>query len=256
MRLWILVGLVFFVGLAFAQCTVTASNIVVGTDDECSDGIAVDDAIVYVGEDYYVCGELSSSGSVRAYHSQVMPDQTVSTTENDFSLHGVADTTQHLVYYINFELVSPCEKTFDPIRVEVQNKCIQLPPSTIQAIPNSVENGEEFELYVSNAEKELYMVVTGLNAPLNATIEAATEWTQTFNSEDCCEEPPCSCELKFSFVDPKHTICSNDVTSITVNVKEESGSVLELEGTGVLFFVIAGVVVIIALIVFVVHKYL
>ncbi|MCD6522831.1 MAG: hypothetical protein J7K68_03705 [Candidatus Diapherotrites archaeon] len=223
------IALVVVTAMVYGACQISEAYI--GTDPLCSDKVTSEKANVYSYEDFYVCLKIdgiSSGEPVTAYEKIIMPKQTTVVRDDGYIyLHGKADTNMHKVYYIELN-ASECNDTIR-LPVEIKNTCIQLPPSTIQAVPNSVEEGENFAIEINNANKDLDMNIIGLKIPVKSRVFRGLKWTRSFSSYACCtpQEEVCSCKLKFAFTDPKHPICQNDATEIEVRVYKKKQQIIE-----------------------------
>ena len=221
MRLAIVIGLIMLASLASALCSASLENVVVGTDSRCPNGVPAEQARVYVGEEYYICGEaylngvLLAGGSVSGYEPEIM-DSSAPIWNGVFSLQGKANTVKHKFHFIELALSEPCEYMFEPFALEVKNSCLMVPPSNIEAIPNTVKQGQEFTIEVANVRVETIMSLSGLTSPISTVILAGGKWRQSFPHTSCAEIG--SCILSFEFTDAKHPLCKAS-SSLVVEVK-------------------------------------
>ncbi|MBN3037453.1 MAG: hypothetical protein JW834_03330 [Candidatus Diapherotrites archaeon] len=213
---------ILLVSAALAACDYSVTSMAIGSKADCSDAMPVEQARVYAGEDYYVCGALDIGGArISAYEESIMPQQEADTrAQGRFILHGKANTEKWGVYYIKLELEEPCEGELMQVPVEVRTRCVQLPPSTVQAVPNAVEEGKSFAIEVANADKDLDMQIQGLAMPITARIVQGEKWTRSVTSQECAPAGQ-ACTLRFSFVEAEHPICRHDGSAIEVRVREE-----------------------------------
>ena len=214
---------IVFLAFAIASpCPFQAENILIDIEPGCPQGEPLNQSHVYIQEEFYVCGELSAlTGTITAYEPTIMKNQTVRLENNRFELHGQTNTNQHKVYYIKLNH-SNCE--LNPVPLEVKDKCDQIPPTVKLRPENAIEEGIEFTVEITNLEKDFKLDLTGLKNNVNALIENEP-WTQNFHSSDCCEIPPCSCLLKFSFTDARHPICQDNSTTFKLVVNEKTSDV-------------------------------
>ena len=206
----LMVAMLFLLAPVLA-CNATMSNISIGTVFGCPDGVPVEQAEVYAGEGFYLCGqvqlngELLANGRIHGQATGIVNDDAL-VVNSVFSISGSADVHDHKYYYIDLGLKQPCEKEFEAVPLEVKTNCIMVPPSTIEAVPNIIEQGEMFELKVKNAPDDVQMKITGLNVPVSSIINKDSSWSQKFPYDACGLG---SCVIHFSFTSQKHELCSS-----------------------------------------------
>ncbi len=221
MRAAAFVGAMLVMLAAAMACNATMANVVVGSSPGCPHGVAPGQAEIYAGEDFYVCGnaylngEPISGGEVSGKEASVM-NSTIAVVNGWFSLHGAADVARHAYYYLGISLSKPCEKQLGEVPVEIRTKCIMLPPSTIEAVPNVVEQGQQFTLRVKNSPADSVMSISGLKHPITARISKGGSWSKTLQSDECSEIG--SCVAHFGFTSQKHPSCKSSA-DIMITVK-------------------------------------
>ncbi len=211
--------MIVMMAVAMAQngtCAVEIVDVKVGQHPTCADGVEITDAEIYTGEAFYVCAEFDTpTGTLTAYESSTVPKQDRPLQNSVVIVNGMANTQQHKIYYVTLNMTSPCSAMFT-VPIEIKSRCVQLPPSTIQIVPNAIMPGQDFTVEVANAPKDMDMIITGLAAPVTARIAQEEVWTRAFPSTEC----PTGCDLKFSFTDPKHPSCHNEDTTIQLRILE------------------------------------
>lgn len=213
MRGAVLLGLLLL-SLAAAQCNVAMTSVLVGQHPSCADGVPPEQAEVYPKEAFYVCATFSApNGQLNAFEERVVPSQDVSFNGGTAIINGLANTIMHKTYYVTLNMTLPCDAVFT-VPIEVKDKCTQLPPSTIQVLPNAIREGEEFTVEVANSPKDLDMNITGLASEVSARVPQGGQWTRAFPSSEC----PNGCTLRFYFTDPRHFACANDATTIELHI--------------------------------------
>ncbi len=225
----LVLGLLVLMAVALAQngtCSVKMTDVMVGQHPTCADGVEITDAEIYAGEAFYVCAKFDTpTGTVTAYEDLIVTKQEKPLQNGVVIVNGMANTQQHRTYYVTLNMTSPCNAMFT-VPLEVKSKCVQLPPSTIQIVPNAIVPGQEFTIEVANAPKDMDILITGLVAPVTARVTEGVAWTRTFPSTEC----PNGCTLKFSFTDPKHPTCRHEDTTIQLRMLEtppENGETAE-----------------------------
>jgi len=215
-------------------------NLEIGVNNDCTG-----DNRFFAGEDFYVCGTTEPGSVIELKLDNVISQEVVANAQGEFKAKGQANIIEHRVYYIN-ALVNGEETR--PIQVEVMTRCIQLPPSTVQAVPNKLSEGENFVIEVKNADAQLQMKVTGLKKEINAVVEKAEAWQMTVPASDCAKAGS-SCKLEFEFTNTIHSLCHNNETSIEVRVDEKTQETSEKEqdytvlyGAIAISFVVGGVI--------------
>lgn len=219
-------------------CNATVTGVTVGSVPNCPDGVAPAQAEVYAGEDFYICGNVALNseplmfGTIRGSEASAMGAE-AEVINSRFSLHGTADVIEHRYHYFVLALEKPCKVVLAEVPVEIRTSCMMVPPSTIEALPNVVVQGDSFSLMVKNAPKDLTMTVTGLKMPITALLAKGASWTQTFSSDQCSQLG--SCNLRFGFTDSKHPTCSADANLI-VSVRAKAAITDQPEGPDTLLF--------------------
>lgn len=227
MRMRRLIAVLLLLASALA-CNASVSDIVVGSAFNCPDGVALDQFDLYTGEEFYLCGSaylngvLLPAGKVDGVEANVMKDETM-IVNGVFSLYGKADVVQHKYYYIDLSLKQPCEKQFEEVPIEVKTSCVMVPPSTIEAVPDIIDQGQRFTLEVKNAPTDVRMEINGLANPITALISRGGSWSQGFASNECSTLG--SCLIHFEFTDQKHELCTAkaDVV-VTVKAPQQTGA--------------------------------
>ena len=212
-------GIIFLIlvaAVSAAPCSFQINELIVGTQPSCPDGLPIEHARVYINEEYYICGQIDqNSGKITAYEPSVMEKQTVAISNGKFQLQGKANTEQHKVHYIETNYTD-CE--LKPIMLSIKEKCDQ----TIQKVEitpeNAIYENSTFTIKVEKPEKDFELIINQLN--LEAELEKNQPWQKTFLASECCENPPCKCELEIQFSEKQHPICQ-DTTNFEISVKKK-----------------------------------
>jgi len=229
MRTAVFVGALLVLLAAAMACNATIDNVVVGSSPGCPNGVPPNQAEIYAGESFYVCGnaylngELLAGGEITGSEADVMSDS-MPVANGGFSLHGKADVAQHKYYYINISMDKPCEKWLGELPVEVKTSCVMLPPSTIEAVPNVIEQGQQFTIRVKNSPADAMMKISGLSKPVAAVIAKGESWSQRFPSGECSQLG--SCLIHFEFVGQRHRMCKS-TADVVVSVKKQANAKIE-----------------------------
>jgi len=110
------------------------------------------------------------------------------------------------------------------VPVEVKTSCVMLPPSTIEAVPNVVEQGQQFTIRVKNSPADAMMEISGLSKPVVAVITKGGSWSQGFSSDECSQLG--SCLIHFEFTGQKHRMCKS-TAEVVVSVKKPATAKIE-----------------------------
>ena len=221
MRAAVFAGAMLVLLAAAMACNATIGNVVVGSSPGCPNGVAPDKAEIYSGEEFYLCGNaylnggLLAGGEMAGSEASVM-NSTAPIANGWFSLHGTANVAQHSYYYIGLSLRKPCEEGLGEVPVEIRTSCAMLPPSTIEAVPNVVSQGQQFTLRVKNTPRDVSMAISGLKHPIEAMVSKGGDWSQTLPSDECSALG--SCIIHFKFVGQKHASCKSSA-DVVVGVK-------------------------------------
>ncbi|MCD4740731.1 hypothetical protein K8R43_06120 [archaeon] len=190
------------------------------TQPGCPQNISLEQAEVYIGEDYFLCGNFYANQELTAYEQNILKNQTVTvSSEGLFELKGTAGE-EHKVY--NIQITSPQCENIPPIMLEVKNKCDLTPPSVSILPKNTVQNGETFTINISSSNRNLDIMINGLTETIELKMQSGQTWSKQFQSNQCCQTSPCDCTLKVSFTDSHHPICKDDVTQLKLTIKEKT----------------------------------
>lgn len=238
---WLLALL--FLGSVSAACGFY--DVQVDTSPTCSTAVDLQDAIIYGGEDFYICGKTDLIVTGIAFEKDLVQEQTVEVRNNQFVIKGQAPiNAKPTAYFIEVNMTTCTED----IPLQIVSSCLQLPPSTIKAIPEKVLVGAEFTLEMANSDNTLDFRINGLQERVSGTLKYGEEWTQTFNSQQCCtpSTQDCSCKLSFSFSDPNHSACENSASMTLIvskgSVELEENDVQSLTLALIATFVVLGTV--------------